>query len=331
MPATPAELETDAEEVAAQADALFSRPWFPAIIDPRFVAFIKSEGRVPRLGDPIPAYNFKGWLLFQVWMLSGTGGIHARWPYYFECLAAGRLPGRPIPPLNFDAPEAAKARALKSLGKLTEKLGREHGYGERAFNVLLDWIGFGLACDDDPCPDLPAATSAWLYQNFDLSLLLTAPHDTLGDMLEQFRGKTKRYQGFFLTHEHVCELMAALAVDDYDGDLRVARVYEPAVGSARQLLQFSGLSHRLEGQDVDPVCTKISRVNGALFAPWLSFPLPDALLRAPVAADSPPVNEAHTEDEPPRAAEPPPPPLAAEEASGGRRHTESAQVSLFDL
>lgn len=330
MPPALLEPETDAEEAVAQIEALVNAPWFPRIIAPAFFEFIKTEGRVPRLGDLGPAHSYRGWMLFQVWLLSGTRGIHTRWIHHFETLAAGRLLDRPIPPLNFDAPTDAKSRVLKSLGKMVEKLGRDYGYGERALNVLIEWIAFGLACDDDPQPDLPTATANWLYEHFDIAQLLTFPHDYLGDLLESERGRSKRFQGFFLTHEHVCELMTALASDDYDGDLRLARVYEPAAGSARQLLQFSNLSHRLVGQDIDPVCVKISRINGSLHAPHLTFPLPDSLLQAASTAEAarPAVISPHPEH---HATPAPEATTAPKEASGGGQPAVSRQSSLFDL
>jgi hypothetical protein len=197
MPAALLEQETDAEEAVAQTEALVSAPWFPPIIDPRFFAFIKAEGRVPRSGDVVPPWSYSGFLLFQVLALSGSRGIHSRWVYYLETLAAGRLLDRPIPPLDFDAPEDTKARVLKRLGKLVEKLGRDHGYGERALNVLIEWVAFGLGCCSGLQTDLPASTSRWLYEQFDITELLTAPNDYLGTLLERYRGKTKRFQGFF--------------------------------------------------------------------------------------------------------------------------------------
>lgn len=326
------EREADADEAVFDIEALTGAPWFPPLVDPAFFDFIKAEGRVPRLGDSRPPYSYKGWLLFQVWMLSGARGIHSRWTHYFETLAAGRLPDRPVPPLNFRPAEDAKGRILKALGKMVEKLGRDHGYGERALNVLIEWVAFALACDSDPEPDIPASTSRWLYEQFDVTQLLSHPHDYLGDMLEQHRGKSKRFQGFFLTHERVCELMTELASADYDGDLRLALVYEPAAGSSRQLLQFSGLSHRLAGQDIDPVCVKISRINGALYAPHLTFPAPDALLFASVLPTEPSTSatdlregqQFHAAPAPEAAAEP-------EEAPGGEQPAEYRQSSLFDL
>lgn len=332
MPPALLEQETGAEEAVARIEALVNAPWFPRIIDPAFFDFFKTEGRVPRHGDLRPAHSYRGWMLFQVWLLSGTRAVHTRWIHHFETLAAGRLLDRPIPPLDFGAPADAKARVLKGLGKMVEKLGRDYGYGERALNVLIEWIAFGLACDDDPQPDLPAATADWLYEKFDVAQLLTFPHDYLGDLLESERGRSKRFQGFFLTHEHVCGLMTALAADDYDGDLRLARVYEPAAGSARQLLQFSALSNRLVGQDIDPVCVKISRINGALHAPHLTFPLPDPSLRtASTAEDARPAAAAHHPE--PRHTTPAREATTTgpKEAPGGGHPADSRQSSLFDL
>jgi hypothetical protein len=34
----------------------------------------------------------------------------------------------------------------------------------------------------------------------------------------------------------------------------------------------------LYGQDIDPLAVARCKVNGALYAPWLSFPLPEAVV-----------------------------------------------------
>ena len=164
MPAALLEPETEAGEAVTQIEALVNAPWFPRIIDPRFFEYIKSEGRVPRLGDMRSAHSYRGWMLFQVWLLSGTRGIHSRWIYYFETLAAGRILDRPIPPLSFNTPPLTKDGTLAHLRKLVEKLGRDHGYGERALNTLIEWIAFGLGvCDARP--DVSEKTARWLYEH----------------------------------------------------------------------------------------------------------------------------------------------------------------------
>ena len=44
------------------------------------------------------------------------------------------------------------------------------------------------------------------------------------------------------------------------------------------LLHASNHSLRLFGQDIDPLAVAMCQVNGALYAPWLSFPLPASVL-----------------------------------------------------
>lgn len=49
------------------------------------------------------------------------------------------------------------------------------------------------------------------------------------------------------------------------------------------LLYGSNFSLRLFGQDIDPLVVKIACINGALYAPWLAFPLPERLFTQPPA------------------------------------------------
>lgn len=322
MPAALLEPETEAGEAVTQIEALVNAPWFPRIIDPRFFEYIKSEGRVARLGDARAAHSYRGWMLFQVWLLSGTRGIHSRWIYYFETLAAGRILDRPIPPLSFSTPPQTKDGTLSHLRKLVEKLGREHGYGERALNTLIEWVAFGLGvCDARP--DVSEKTARWLYEQLDITAFLTWPYDYMGHLLEEERGNSKRFQGFFLTHDHVCELMAALALEDFEGDIRRARVHEPAVGSARQLLHASNHSLALTAADIDPVCVVVTLINSACHCPWLAFPFPAHILESTTAATEavepvPHRPDAHDE-------------LPAVETPRGAQTSVGRQTTLFDF
>ena len=66
---------------------------------------------------------------------------------------------------------------------------------------------------------------------------------------------------------------------------------DPCVGSGRMLLHASNVSLALSGQDIDPLAVAMCQINGALYAPWLSFPLPAAILGSSAAlppADSSP-------------------------------------------
>jgi hypothetical protein len=61
-------------------------------------------------------------------------------------------------------------------------------------------------------------------------------------------------------------------------DPRVLSVCDPCVGSGRMLLHASNFSLNLWGQDIDPVAVAMCKINGALYAPWLAFPLPESVL-----------------------------------------------------
>jgi hypothetical protein len=44
------------------------------------------------------------------------------------------------------------------------------------------------------------------------------------------------------------------------------------------LLHASNMSLCLFGQDIDPLAIAMCKINGALYAPWMSFPLPASIL-----------------------------------------------------
>lgn len=44
------------------------------------------------------------------------------------------------------------------------------------------------------------------------------------------------------------------------------------------LLHASNFSYCLYGCDIDPLVTMITRINGALYAPWLPFPFSERIL-----------------------------------------------------
>ena len=64
-------------------------------------------------------------------------------------------------------------------------------------------------------------------------------------------------------------------------DPRTLSFEDPCVGSGRMLLHASNMSLSLRGQDIDPLAISMCKINGALYAPWLSFPLPAVILGTP--------------------------------------------------
>jgi hypothetical protein len=107
--------------------------------------------------------------------------------------------------------------------------------------------------------------------------------------------------GFFPTPHPVVELMVRMTMHDAQAegrDPRTLTVCDPCVGSGRTLLHASNFSLALFGQDIDPLAVATCKINGVLYAPWLAFPLPAAILgtRVPPPPASLPVAEPPPKD-----------------------------------
>lgn len=87
-------------------------------------AFMRQEQRLPRLGDPVPPWHYRGWLLPYV-MLIHKRCPHAadRWGYHLRTLDAGKLLDEPIPQIVFGVVPSVKREPV--LSGNTEPLGAE--------------------------------------------------------------------------------------------------------------------------------------------------------------------------------------------------------------
>lgn len=109
---------------------------------------------------------------------------------------------------------------------------------------------------------------------FCLDPLLERPADYFGWMLSELKGRGTDPRGFYPTPMSVTQMMASMLFSG--GDHRAQTVSDPCVGTGRMLLAASNWSLRLYGQDIDARCVTATLVNGALYAPWLSFPFPES-------------------------------------------------------
>lgn len=104
--------------------------------------------------------------------------------------------------------------------------------------------------------------------------------DYLGEVYMQIASMSQsKALGQFFTPFHICEMMAKLQLDDVKGlickaqkENRRVSIMEPCVGSGAMLLAckkviieevgLSGLDHfEFLGQDIDPVCVKMCRIQ----------------------------------------------------------------------
>jgi hypothetical protein len=241
------------------------------------MTFIKREQRLPQLGDAQAPWLYRGWLLPYVIQLHGViPAVADRWGYHLRTLEAGKLLDEPIPMIEFKSPDNKVYALLLDWSKL---IGRDCG-GWSDFRCLLDWLCWALALTNE-MPRLSDSVNEKLYRQVNLAPLLERPYDYLGNFVAEGKSKGWNPTAFYPTPHNIIELIVQMTMADSRSDGRDPRkclVNDPCVGSGRMLLHASNYSCCLFGQDIDPLAVAMCKINGALYAPWLSFPLPASIL-----------------------------------------------------
>jgi len=245
---------------------------------PDLTAFFCQHKRLPHLGDNPPPWHYRGWLLPYVIGLHETiPAVSNRWGYHLRTLEAGRLLDEPIPQIIYGSPNSKVFSLVHDWSRL---IGWDCG-GWSDFRTLLDWLSWALALAKEE-PRLSEEVNEKLYRQVNLVPLLEKPHDYLGDHVSAGKAKGWNPTAFYPTPHHAVECMVRMTMHEtHLDDGRDPRTYsccDPCVGSGRMLLHASNFSMCLYGQDVDPLAVAMCKINGALYAPWLSFPLPDSIL-----------------------------------------------------
>lgn len=247
---------------------------------PDLIAFTTQTGRLPRLGDAVAPWRYRGWLLWYVIEIHARHpDVPDRWGYYFRTREAGRLLDEPIPQIRFlDGPDH---EAMKQLDGAVSII--EHRYGSfESFRRLVDWLAFALAVSDED-RGMDHDTEEKLYRQFNVGPVVVAPYDHLGTMLSERKSNKWNNTGFYPTPHNVVECMVQMTFGD--GDHRAKTVCDPCIGTGRMLLHASNYSLRLHGQDIDPLVLSICKINGALYAPWMSFSFPKEVFDAVLEQD----------------------------------------------
>jgi hypothetical protein len=243
------------------------------------LALLARSGRLPRLGDDPPPWAYRGWLLpYVIGLHRLCPAVANRWDYYLRTLEAGRLLDEPIPQVAFGPPDDKVFRLLHEWSRL---VGWDCG-GWADFRALVDWLCWALALAHEP-PRLSPAVNEQLYRQVNMRPLLERPFDYLGQHVATGKAGGWNPTGFYPTPHPVVECMVRLTLHDAvkEGrDPRTLSIADPCVGSGRMLLHGSNFSLRLSGQDVDPLAVAMCKVNGALYAPWMAFPLPASVFGA---------------------------------------------------
>jgi hypothetical protein len=244
---------------------------------PDLQVFFNKKNRLPRLGDTPPPWRYRGWLLpYVIQIHAYCPTVPDRWGYLLRTLEAGKLLDEPIPQITFGPPDPQIPTLLRTWSGL---IGYDCG-GWSDFRTLLDWLAWGLALNNEE-PFLTDEVNEKLYRQVNIGPLLAQPYDYLGDFVAAHKANGWNPTGFFPTPHTVVHLMVSMLLHDtkQEGrDPRLLSVCDPCVGSGRMLLHASNFSLNLWGQDIDPLAVTMCKINGALYAPWMSFPLPSSIL-----------------------------------------------------
>jgi hypothetical protein len=241
--------------------------------------FMAETGRLPRLGDEKAPWNYRGWLLPAVMDLLpcaglsrvGSGEIYhpGRWGYWLAVMKSGDLPLRdPIPP-SIDFGRAGDA-GCKNLKKCADIAGYSLGYSS-AVEGVMDWLSWAFATADE-APRFDDGVNEQLYRTFCVDHWQARPADYLGWLMCESKGNWKDPTAFFPTPEDLVAAMTQMTMGERVPETVRKSVLDPAVGTGRMLLEASNWSVCLHGVDINRRCIQATRINGAVFAPWLTWP-----------------------------------------------------------
>jgi hypothetical protein len=252
---------------------------------PNLTRFFLENGRLPHLTDEVKPWNYKGWLLAYVMEIQRVHPqVVDRWGYHLKTLEAGRLLAEQIPRIEFSSEfDRDVAAGRRELEKWELIVSRALGVWD-GFRALVDWLAFAIGVESQSA-QLSEKVNEELYRAVNVGPWLLSPSDYLGTYLSERKAGGWNPTAFFPTPHPVCEMMCRMQFDRTERDTRSLKVSDPCVGTGRMLLHASNFSMRLYGQDIDPLVVKICKINGALFAPWLAFALPDDIFQDEDAAE----------------------------------------------
>lgn len=239
-----------------------------------FFSFYLDNGRVPVITDTKKPWAYKGHLLYYLQMCQNLGvsqtGFPDRWGYFLDGCR------EEIPTIQFlSVFQASAARnCVNMLNKLLRASERRFSQWE-AFSKLTKWIAYGLGVstsdeEQDALSITEDVQEAW-YRGMDVSKFLYVPADYFGHIICENMSTGWNPHAFFPTPDTVVRAMTEMAMHDIGQKGKECTVLDPCVGTGRMLLHAGNYSLHLYGADIDPLMVRCTRINGAIYTPWLSF------------------------------------------------------------
>jgi len=217
---------------------------------------------------PITEKVYSGWLLN--YLLPTEGAINGRWSYWLDIMQTQEVEGKDIPQIDFlsklDEGYQMVSEMLETC--LSPQVARNFGMGMEITTMFVDWLLYGFGALDELPENLPDELNTYWYENFEGDLMIMYPADYFVDVIVTLYSGFNANQ-FFATPMHIVEMMVEMEFDEHNKEKnKYESVIDPCVGSGSMLLVASNHSLRLYGQDIDPLMTKVAKINGYLYMPW---------------------------------------------------------------
>lgn len=207
----------------------------------------------------------KGWLL--PYLLGLDNLFFQRWDYWMRICAENRLSPEPIPRIRFQPPYIYKERQVAR--NIRQCLNYTHSVSN-PLAAFIDWLLWGFN-QGEQFPAISEKEDDFWYRTFNLGLFYKEPADHWGDLVSEYMGRNNP-AGFFATPGNVVEMMVRMSFgSDPKHEHKVVSVCDPCCGTGNMLLYASNYSLNLYGMDLSPLLTKIARVNGFIYVPWLVY------------------------------------------------------------
>jgi len=207
----------------------------------------------------------KGWLI--PYLLGLDNMFYKRWEYWTRICLSDRLDPDPIPFVHFQPSHTYQQKQVyKNITKCLD-------YTRSVSNPLeafIDWLLWGFN-QGEKFPAISDKEDDFWYRTFNMGLFYLEPADHWGDLASEYIGRNNAL-GFFATPGSVVEMIVRMTFGgEPKHEHKTMSVCDSCCGTGNMLLYASNYSFNLYGVDISHLLTKIAKVNGFIYVPWLVY------------------------------------------------------------